>query len=691
MKIIEKGYADDRMKRGDKLLIGNGCLGYRGTLEENRKDDCVALTTAGFYDRYKNNWRETVNMPNPLYTVVKINGVPLDGSIVKSHVESLNLSNGVFERNTTFKVNGTTIRVKSERFFDQQNCGLLVSRYVVCANEDITAQIVLGIDCDVWNISGKHFNVTKTQYKPLVVFATTNEGKNLSQSLIVKTNVSGEPFEKDGIVGEVLDVKLKKDEDFVVDKFCVSTWDGLPEYKYDEFDFDALKAKNEDWWKKKLATCKVKITGEEGLQLAIDDCVYQLVIYAPRVDGTSISARGLSGQTYKGAVFWDTEMFMLPFYLATDVEVAKRLVGYRIATLQGAIDKAKYYGYKGAFYAWESHEKGQDACSDFNVTDVFTNRPVRTYFKDKQIHISADVAVALFRTYRKTKDISILLDGGLDVLFECSLFYWSYAYYNEDKNRYELLDVIGPDEYHERVNNNAYTNYMAHECICNFFDALKAVKKANNEYARDFVKKRATDIAKLEKLRKKLYLPMPDENGIIEQFDGYFKHEDVYVPTVRARLVKPNEYWGGSTGVATATRVIKQADVVSLLCTLPERFSDDVARKNYDFYLPYTEHGSSLSASMYALCACRIGKHDDAYEWFKNSAMVDLVGGGKKWAGKVYIGGSHPASCGGAWMIVANGFCADRSGKNLPKQIKEISYTEKHGERIIRKKVIHGD
>lgn len=76
---------------------------------------------------------------------------------------------------------------------------------------------------------------------------------------------------------------------------------------------------------------------------------------------------------------------------------------------------------------------------------------------------------------------------------------------------------------------------------------------------------------------------MPDENGIIEQFDGYFKHEDVYVPTVRARLVKPNEYWGGSTGVATATRVIKQADVVSLLCTLPERFSDDVARKNYDF------------------------------------------------------------------------------------------------------------
>ena len=691
MKIVEHGYTADRMKRGDKLLIGNGCLGYRGTLEENRKEDCVALTTAGFYDRYKDNWRETVNMPNPLYTIVKIKGVALDASTAKSHVEKLDLSNGVFERKTDFDVKGTVIGVKSERFFDRQDCGLLVSRYIVRSSEDIDAQIVCGIDCDVWNISGKHFDVTKTQHNPLAVFAITNEGKNLSQFLNIKTSASCEAFEQDGIIGELVNVKLKKDEDFVIDKFCVSWWDGLPECECDEFDYDTLKAKNAEWWKKKLASCKVRITDEENLQLAIDDCVYQLVIYAPSIDGTSISARGLSGQTYKGAVFWDTEMFMLPFYLATDVEVAKRLVKYRIATLQGAIDKAKYYGYKGAFYAWESHENGQDACSDFNVTDVFTNRPVRTYFKDKQIHISADVAVALFRTYRRTKDISILLQGGLDVLYECSLFYRSYAYFNEDKDRYELLDVIGPDEYHERVNNNAYTNYMAHECVCNFFDALKAVKKADKEYALDFIEKRADEIAKLEKFRKKLYLPLPDENGIIEQFDGYFKLEDVYVPAVRARLVKPNEYWGGSTGVATATRVIKQADVVSLLCTLPERFSDDVARKNYEFYLPYTEHGSSLSASMYALCACRIGKPDDAYEWFKNSATVDIVGGGKKWAGKVYIGGSHPASCGGAWMIVANGFCADKSGKNLPKQIKEISYTEKVGAKIKRIKVTHGD
>ena len=88
-----------------------------------------------------------------------------------------------------------------------------------------------------------------------------------------------------------------------------------------------------------------------------------------------MAARGLSGQTYKGAIFWDTEMFMLDFYLACMPEVARHCLEYRVQTLPGALDKAKSYGYAGAFYAWESVEGGKDACTDYNVTDVFTGRP----------------------------------------------------------------------------------------------------------------------------------------------------------------------------------------------------------------------------------------------------------------------------------------------------------------------------
>ncbi|MGN1041092.1 MAG: hypothetical protein ACI4QL_06670, partial [Candidatus Fimimonas sp.] len=180
------------------------------------------------------------------------------------------------------------------------------------------------------------------------------------------------------------------------------------------------------------------------------------------------------------------------------------------------------------------------------------------------------------------------------------------------------------------------------------------------------------ELKKIKKFKKYLYLPLPDDNGVIEQFDGYFALEDVSVEQVKQRLVHPNEYWGGSNGVATATRVIKQADVVALMCILPHRFNAKIKKANYDYYLPYTEHGSSLSASMYSQCACFVGKANDAYAWFEKSATTDLTGGGKKYAGKVYIGGTHPAACGGAWLTAFNGFASKKDGSALPKQIKRL-------------------
>jgi trehalose/maltose hydrolase-like predicted phosphorylase len=427
----------------------------------------------------------------------------------------------------------------------------------------------------------------------------------------------------------------------------------------------------------------VNIDDENGLALAVQHSIYQLIIYAPKVENLSISARGLSGQTYKGAVFWDTEMFMIPYYLRTDPETAKRLIRYRINGLSGAMLKAKEYGYSGAFYAWESQENGYDACSDFNVVDVFTGRAVRTYFKDKQIHISADIAVCLYDVYRQTGDLSLLTDGGAEMLIQCALFYYYRAYYNHIKDRFELLDVMGPDEYHDGVNNNAYTNYMAHETASVTLKALATLKKRSPEHYKALMEAHENDIKCISKFRSKIYLPTPDEKGIIEQFDGYFKLEDVLPDQVRARLVHPSEYWGGSNGVATATRVIKQADVVALMCVLPHRFSAQVKRANYSFYLPYTEHGSSLSASMYARCACMVGLQDESYEWFTQTATCDLSGNSKQFAGKLYIGGTHPASCGGTWLTLYEGFA--KNAPRLPKQVKSLSISTVKGTKVYGK------
>lgn len=676
MKLIEKGYNCDRISRSEKLVIANGSFGYRGTLEEHTYHNNVALIANGLYDQNGDKWREPVNFPNPLYIMPIINGTRLDDSNVTYHKEWLELENATFNRLTKFNINNVTGVIKSQRFFDPTRCDLLISRWVIKTIENVDLEIYSGIDTIVWNINGDHFKVNNYTFNPLNVTAITNEGKKINIEVIEECNHSiSKNLEIDGKIVNCYNINTNE---VIITKYIFLSHSYLSSTNKPILDYDSLLNINNKYYLDKWKKCKINIIDDDDLQLAIDYSIYQLLINAPKVDGISMPARGVTSQTYKGAIFWDTEMFMVPFFLETDKEVAKRLVRYRINTLNGAIEKAKYYGYDGAFYAWESQENGIDGCTDFNVIDVFTHRKVRTYFKDKQVHISADVAVCLYKTYLKTKDISLLLDGGIKVLLECAKFYYSYSYYNHNKERFEILSVMGPDEYHECVNNNAYTNYMAYQTVKYALDSLKVIKNKNINYYNEIMNEYSPYIQKLKKYRRLLYLPKPNEDKIIEQFDGYFNLEDVNVDEVRSRLVKENEYWGGTTGVATPTRVIKQADVIALMCVLDDLFTEEEKLANYKYYLPYTEHGSSLSISMYSQCACSIGFEDDSYEWLKKNATLDLIGGGKKYAGEIYIGGTHLAACGGTWQIIFNGYL--KKGRRLPKQIKSLKIKTIRGE-----------
>ena len=150
---------------------------------------------------------------------------------------------------------------------------------------------------------------------------------------------------------------------------------------------------------------------------------------------------------------------------------------------------------------------------------------------------------------------------------------------------------------------------------------------------------------------------------------------------MRSRLRDPKEYWGGDHGVAGTTQIIKQADIIAMMALFPENYSDQEVAANWAYYEPRTEHGSSLSACMYALTACRIGRLDEAWRLFMKTAEIDVTGGGKQWAGEIYIGGTHPASNGGAWMIAALGFAGLRihNGKpelhpRLPKQVTRLAF-----------------
>ncbi|WP_068770876.1 glycoside hydrolase family 65 protein [Termitidicoccus mucosus] len=433
--------------------------------------------------------------------------------------------------------------------------------------------------------------------------------------------------------------------------------------------YDALLAAHRAVWAERWARSDVQIEGDDGAQLALRHSIYQLLIIAPgHSDRVSIPARGLSGQVYKGGVFWDTEIFMLPFFNHTQPETARRLLAYRRHTLDGARRKAADLGFRGAFYAWESQETGDDACTYFNVTDVFTGRPLRTYFRDRQVHISADVAVAVWRHFEQTGDLGFLAGTGAEVVLECARFFLSRACINPDTRRFELRDVVGPDEYHERVDNNAFTNAMVAATLRIALDTLALLAEHAQAARAELVARLdyGDDARRLEEMAAALYRPQPAPGtGIIEQFDGYRRLEDASLAEVRARVIKPNEYWGATHGVAANTKVIKQADVVLMTHLFRDEFSDEVKRANWEYYEPRTEHGSSLSPCVYALVAADIGKTDWAYRYFLKTATIDLTGNSKQYVGPLYIGGTHPAANGGAWMTAVLGFGGLRMARDF--------------------------
>ena len=671
---------------GNKFLTGNGYFGVRGTMEEYRKEQMCAINMAGIYDRVGDKWREPVNAPNPFYSVLYVDGVllALPETAPKSHRQELDFYSALQMRETVWETEKGTVTLSCQRFSSMANQHLLAMRYVVTADYDCEIAVTTGIDGDVWDINGPHFASLKTGYEDGIRYVTGITGER-GVTVTVKSRLlcdtPGTVTTDQYTALETVTRQVTANTPFILDTVAELTTSVdvfPPKAELSTLTYDAVKAEHVAKWKNIWDISEVSIDGDEEAEFSLNYSLYHLNCVAPRnLDGVSIGARGLSGQVYKGAVFWDTEMFMLDYYIDTDPKAAKDLLKYRIDTIGGAREKAKEYGLNGAYYAWESQDGGYEGCSDYNVVDVFTKRPMRTYFRDKQYHVSAAIVYGFMKYLKGTGDYSIIDEGGLSVILECAQMYRSLLLKKADSDWYEIHDVVGPDEYHERVNNNAYTNRMAKFV---FETALSMIA-----YAKEKGLKTDYDLDSIAAMCKEsaehMYVPQMNENGLIEQFDGYFGLEDASVEEVRSRLLDPKEYWGGAYGVAADTQVLKQADVVALLSMFREEYSVDVMRKNWEYYEPRTEHGSSLSACMYSLLSCYIGNPDDAYPLFMKSANADLLPAGKEWIGLIYIGGTHPAAQGGAWIVMVKGFAgiSAKDGKltaepKLPKGWKELRF-----------------
>ena len=371
---------------------------------------------------------------------------------------------------------------------------------------------------------------------------------------------------------------------------------------------------------------------------------------------------------------------MLPLFIYTAPHIARNLLNYRYQRLPAARAKAKANGYEGAQFPWESADTGEEVTPTWVPHFADRNKLVRIWTGDIEIHISADVALAAQKYWQVTGDDAWLIEQGAELILDTAKFWASRAEWNAELNRYEYNDVIGPDENHEHVDNNAYTNRMAQWNLQSGLDILDWLKEHAPDKAVELVERLDLSTDRLNHWREviaRIYLNV-DASGLIEQFEGFFQQPYVDLAALEPRTRSVQEIYGIQE--ASNIQVLKQPDVLMMQYLLRDHYTNEQVRVNYDYYTPRTDHtyGSSLGPSIQAIMACEVGKPDDAYEHFIRAARADLrdVRGN---AGD----GIHAASAAGTWQAVVFGFAGlrvkpDGTGwtvtPRLPKGWKRISF-----------------
>jgi trehalose/maltose hydrolase-like predicted phosphorylase len=436
----------------------------------------------------------------------------------------------------------------------------------------------------------------------------------------------------------------------------------------------AVLAAHEAAWHARWTASEIIIEGDDESQQAVRFAVYHLTSAAnPDDDRVSIGARALTGDAYLGHVFWDTEIYLLPFYTAVWPEAARALLMYRFHTLPSARAKAAQSGFKGALYAWESADTGVETTpervvtADGTVVEILTGR--------MEHHISADVAYAVWRYWRFTADDDFFLRAGAEILLETARFWASRAVAEADGRRH-IRHVIGPDEYHEDVDDNAFTNLMARWNINRALEAMDLLRARWPDKAAALREKLAVTDNELADWRDavaRIVTGLDPATGVYEQFAGFHALEPLELAAYADRTVPIDVVIGRER--TQRSQVVKQADVVALIALLPEEFHGAMAETNFRHYEPRCAHGSSLSAGMHALVAARLGDSAMALSYLRETAALDLD------LDPNSAGGVRIAGLGALWQAVMLGFAGlDLSGDTLgidpklPPQWRSMSF-----------------
>ena len=692
--VYEKFDPDSEGLREALCTLGNGYFATRGAAPEAEAGAVHYPGTylAGGYNRLTTEIaghpienEDLVNFPNwlPLtFRIARGKWFNLLAVEILSYRQELDLKRGVLLREVRFRdKQGRQTRLTNRRLVHMGNPHLAAIETTLTAeNWSGQAEFRSALDGRVVNAGVERYkNLNSKHLKPLETGAvgedsiylkvqTTQSEIRMAQAARTQVFQDGDPVEVErrtiretGYIAQQFSVNLREgielsiekvvtvftSRDFAVSECGLQARDTLS--RAGRFP-DLLESHTLSWehlWRR----FDIEVTQASGsrtemiLHLHLFHLLQIASMHTIDLDA-GIPARGWHGEAYRGHVFWD-ELFIFPLLNLRVPEITRALLLYRYQRLDEARAGARKAGYRGAMYPWQSGSTGRE-----ETQQVHLNPRSGRWIEDnscRQRHVNAAIVYNIWQYYQTTRNMEFMALHGAEMILEIARFWASIATYNADRDRYEILGVMGPDEYHDGylngesggVNNNAYTNIMAVWVICRALETLDLLRRVRRARFRELWEKlelTQEEIDHWQQLSRKMRIVF-HEDGIISQFEGYEQLEEFDWEGYKKkygnihRLDRILEAEGDTPNRYKAS---KQADVLMLfylfsseeLAQLFEQlgypFEYETIPKNIDYYLKRTSHGSTLSRVVHSWVLAR---SDRARSWqlFNEALESDIA------------------------------------------------------------------
>ena len=688
------------------FALGNGYLGMRGTYDERNEEvnEIPGMYINGIFESepinhlcnfsgFAQNDQYTVNLCDWRIIELYIDGEKASVTKgIKNHRRVLNFEHGEIVRTFEFTTSkGKTVRVESVRIVNNFAVHGAEIKYTVTPI-NFAGEVEVR-SCVVKNtpINGKMTTktVSESAEDGILVLKTVTNRSNKTAAAAIAHKIQAKAYEvtennEDNIYTYTIKTKLNNKESISLEKYAAfySDEDNISDLcAFAEKEvkdnasagFDALRNKQHIFWHKHWEKGDVIIEGNSADQQAVRFSLFHLKNQLPSINNASIGATGLTGPTYSGKVFWDTEMYLMPYYLFTDSDNCREPLMYRVKLLDKARERAKQLKAEGAIYSWCSID-GEETSVVFEASTA-------------ELHINSDIAYAVWQYEKVTGDCEFIYDNCAEMLFETAKYYAHRGSFSDAYDgRFCLNAVCGPDEYACGVNNNCYTNFMVRFHFRYALDVYERMKKVSGEKLHAIINKIGLtdeEINLWKRAADNMYYHINEKYGIYEQ-DSHFVYNDAVDMSAIPKnfdirpYYHPLDLW--------RIQVLKQADVVLLQFILGDLFTLGEKKDNYDYYEPKTNHGSSLSAAIHSIMANEIGYCEDAYEYFRSASYMDINNFKRN-----TTGGLHMACLGGVWMSVINGFMGMRLyndglhfSPKLPKAWESCTFNINYDNAVVR-------